>query len=193
MKVYLYSKSIDKLKKLIEQRKPGKIRVRRYKKGDKAEHSFHGLKLPEEQIQLHKLGKPYYINITKESYNNITRDNSVKEGGILPLIPIILGAIGTIAGVSTGIAKTVIDKKAQDAKLEEERRHNSAVENELREGKGAMLQPYKGDAVKDVIKDFIQRTKLDDVGKKALKSILVNLSDSIQIRKDGDGLFLKPY
>lgn len=52
------------------------------------------------------------------------------SGGFLPLIPLFAGlsAIGALSGGAAGIAKTVIDAKNAKKKLEEEQRHNKAME-----------------------------------------------------------------
>ena len=67
---------------------------------------------------------------------------AAKKGGFIFTIPALLaaaGAVGSLAGGAAGIANTVIDKKAQDKKLEEEVRHNKAME-----GRGLFLKPHKG-------------------------------------------------
>lgn len=54
-----------------------------------------------------------------------------KSGGVLPLIPIFaaLGALGSLAGGASAIAKTAIDVKNAQKKLEEDQRHNKAMES----------------------------------------------------------------
>jgi hypothetical protein len=61
-----------------------------------------------------------------------------KHGGILPLIPIFAGitALGSLAGVPVGIAKTVLEKKAKDKEIEELVRHNKEMENALKSESG---------------------------------------------------------
>jgi hypothetical protein len=65
-----------------------------------------------------------------------------KSGGILPLIPIFaaLGALGSLAGGASAIAKTAIDAKNARKKLEEDRRHNAAMEAL---GKGIFVRKTK--------------------------------------------------
>ncbi|KAJ8974553.1 hypothetical protein NQ317_000529 [Molorchus minor] len=68
-----------------------------------------------------------------------------KTGGFLPfLIPIFaaLSALGSIGGGAAGIAKAVNDAKAAKQKLEEDKRHNLAME-QATVGKGLYLRPYK--------------------------------------------------
>lgn len=57
-------------------------------------------------------------------------------GGVLPLLPILagLGAIGSIIGSATGIVKTVKDIKNAKAQLEENKRHNLAMERKIGSG-----------------------------------------------------------
>ena len=61
-----------------------------------------------------------------------------KHGGILPLIPLFAGitALGSLAGGTAGIAKTVLEKKAKDKELEELVRHNKEMENALKSESG---------------------------------------------------------
>ena len=70
-----------------------------------------------------------------------------KTGGILPLIPIFAGlsALGALAGGAAGVAKTVIDAKNIKKKLEEDGRHNKAMEAIAlgRKGSGLYMKPYK--------------------------------------------------
>ena len=57
-------------------------------------------------------------------------DNCKKEGGILPLLPLIFGGISAIAaaaGGTAGIVKAVHEKKASDAEYEEQKRHNLEI------------------------------------------------------------------
>jgi hypothetical protein len=65
-----------------------------------------------------------------------------KSGGIIPLIPIFaaLGALGSLAGGAGGVAKTIIDAKNAQKKLEEDHRHNKAMEAL---GKGLYLRRNK--------------------------------------------------
>lgn len=67
-----------------------------------------------------------------------------KTGGFLPLIPLFAGlsALGALGGGAAGIAKAVNDAKAAKEKLEEEKRHNKAMEQKVI-GKGLYLRPYK--------------------------------------------------
>lgn len=65
-----------------------------------------------------------------------------KSGGILPLIPIFAGlsALGSLAGGASAIAKTVIDAKNAKKNLEENQRHNKAMESI---GRGLYLRKSK--------------------------------------------------
>ena len=64
------------------------------------------------------------------------------SGGILPLIPIFaaLGALGSLAGGAGAVAKTVIDAKNAKKKLEEDQRHNKAMEAIGKQGSGLFLR-----------------------------------------------------
>ena len=96
-----------------------------------------------------------------------------RDGGFFPaLIPILagIGALGGLAGGAAGIAKTVLDKKAKDVEQVEEARHNKEIESIARgEGvvssEGIYLNPYR---LGDGIKEIIDNSKLDPIGKKTL-------------------------
>ena len=60
-----------------------------------------------------------------------------KRGGMLPLLP-VLGALGSLIGGAAGIAKTVNENRIARRQLEEQQRHNRAME-----GRGMYLAPYK--------------------------------------------------
>lgn len=63
-------------------------------------------------------------------------------GGVLPILPILAGlsAIGTIGASATGIVKTFKDMKIAQRQLEENKRHNKAMEIKI--GNGLYLKPY---------------------------------------------------
>ena len=105
-----------------------------------------------------------------------------KEGGILPLLTLIpliaggVGAAGAVAGGAAGIAKAVHDKKAQDAELAEEKRHNREMEKAV-----------KGRGIKEPVEIFLQATDLDNNAKKAAKKIIKILSGVFPITPDKEG------
>ncbi|ESO90777.1 hypothetical protein LOTGIDRAFT_163659 [Lottia gigantea] len=127
-------------------------------------------------------------------YNNIVENNrddidleridaNAKECGFLPfLLPLIFGGIAA----ATGITKTVLSNKADDAKAAEERRHNLALEKEARSsGVGEMIG-----TIKELGKTFREETK------KTVKQGLNKLVDSIdtgevKVKHKGNGIFLK--
>lgn len=142
-------------------------------------------------------GKPKYITHKKEKYY-ISKPKikeiqlkEEKEGGILPLIPLIIGGIaaaGSVAGGAAGIAKAVHDKKASDLEQKEKERHNKELEKIAKGGfMGIAL------ALKTAIKGFTKMQKhLNDNDKRALKNTLYNLADHVKLEKQGDGLYLNP-
>lgn len=69
------------------------------------------------------------------------------RGGFLPLLLPILGALGALGGGAAGIAKAVNDAKVGKQQLEEQQRHNLALEKAAAtttgKGKGLYLAPYK--------------------------------------------------
>ena len=116
-----------------------------------------------------------------------------KEGGIIPfLIPLLagLGAVGSLAGGASAIAKTVLESKSKDKELEEQKRNNLELEKIARDGNGMFLNPWKSYGMSLDVKDFINNSKLDDTGKKTLRNIIKNLSENFKIETKGNGLFL---
>jgi hypothetical protein len=202
MKIYVTNKTLDKLAGMIDTLKPDFINVRKFKKDSDSEANLvKGIKLSEHQRKYHKTGQSYRIYVSKEKLLNLKNwDGS--EGGFLPLLPLILGgvsAVGALASGSAAVAKTIIDKQTNDKKLEEERRHNEALESVAR-GEGFYLNPPKptsssGFCPKQIIKDFSNKLKTDEIGKTSIRSILKNMSEYVNIQpgKKGSGLFLTPY
>lgn len=70
-----------------------------------------------------------------------------KTGGILPfLIPLLAGlsAVGSLAGGTAAIVKTVNEIKDAKKRLKESERHNNVMESVmLKQGRGLFLKPYK--------------------------------------------------
>ena len=136
-------------------------------------------------------GKKYYIS--RKIIDEI-KNKQIKDGGIFPLIPILAGiaAAGSVAGGAAGIAKAVQDKKANDARLAQEKAHDDRVE-QLLKGEGMFLPEYqKGNGFSEGIKAFVDKTGLDDFGKKLLRKTLKPLSDKLNIIVKGNGLILMP-
>lgn len=205
MKIYVSNNTLEKLEEIVRDARPDFITVRKYRKGSDVESNcIQGVNLSDKQRQRHKTGKTYQVYISKNRLRKVkklveNKPEEYREGGILPLIPLLLGgigALGSLAGGSAAIAKTMIDKKANDAKLEEEKRHNVELEKAAR-GEGLFLNPYKEGAgcLKQVIKDFTNTLNTDEVGRKTIRSILKNMFDYVRIRQErnGNGLYLQPY
>lgn len=64
-----------------------------------------------------------------------------KQGGFLPFLLPLLGAIGSLGGGAAAIAKAVGDSKAKAKQLQEQQRHDRQMEAIAR-GKGLFLKPY---------------------------------------------------
>ena len=122
-------------------------------------------------------GKKYYIS---KKFINKHKDG-VHEGGFFPLIPLIFGglaAAGSLASGTSAIVKTINDKKESEIRTAEQARHDKELEKIAR-GNG--------------IRDFVEKTNLVNEGKKALQTVLNNLSETIKIEKKGEGLYLNPW
>ena len=132
-----------------------------------------------------KDGKKHYIS--RKKLNDI-KEAETKKGGILPLLTLLplifggIGAAGAVAGGAAGIAKSVNDKKSSDAELAEEERHNKEMEKAV------------GRGLKDQIKNFVEKTGLEQDAKKSVKKIIKALADTITVvpETNGDGLYLNP-
>ena len=83
-------------------------------------------------------------------------------------------------------------KNANDARLAQEKAHDERVE-QLLKGEGIFLPEYqKSNGFSEGIKAFVDKTGLDDIGKKLLRKTLKPLSDKLNIIVKGDGLILMP-
>ena len=206
MKIYITNKTKDKLKTMFDDQKGGLITVRKYnKEKDKdSTNIFKSIKLSDNQRASHKAGKSYTVYINKDRLNEVKKyleehSEIQKEGGFLPLIPLIIGgiaALGSIAGGTAGIVKAVSDSKFNAAKLEEEQRHNKELEAASRgegcsseDGSGIFLAPWKN-GMGIGVKEFVNGSGLDAIGKKSLRNILKNLSETFKIERKGEGLYL---
>jgi hypothetical protein len=122
------------------------------------------------------------------------KEDDDKKGGIIPILPILAGitALAGLTGAVSGVAKNFLDKRTNDMKQEEDKRHNMEMEK-IAKGDGLFLNPWKGYGMSLDVKDFVNGSDLDDIGKKSLRNILKNLSTHFKIEKKGKGLFLSPY
>lgn len=87
-----------------------------------------------------------------------------KVGGILPLILAGIGALAGVTGGVTNVVKTINDAKLAQAKLNELKRHNLAMETKQgqglkiakkkrKRGRGLYLKPYKkGSGYRKIVK-----------------------------------------
>ena len=138
-------------------------------------------------------GQKYYISRATLQY---IKSEEERNGGFLPLLPLILGGIaaaGSVAGGSAAIAQAVNKKKAEDAAAAEQKRHNKAMESFAR-GNGIFLNPegLRGDGLKEAIKDLARKSGLEEGSKRLLKNTLYNLADSVNLEPKGNGIFLSP-
>ena len=150
-------------------------------------------------------GKSFLYTLSKAKMKFLKINE--QTGGFLP-IPILLGILGGLATATTAgatVAKTVLDKKANDKRLQEEQRHNLELEKVVNGqglrskgdgitsfAEGMFLQPWKN-GTSIIAKDFAKTLKLDNLGQKTLRCFLKNLNDNVRIEKHGNGIYLSPY
>ena len=165
-----------------------------------SKHSFQNgnttLPLTKTDSQHIIKNKGFNYKLSKNKLKLFTLEE--KEGGFLPLIPLILGgisALGALAGGASSIAKTVIDNKHKQEELKEQERHNKEIESSV-DGGGIFLNQRSGSSADNggCLKAAINKSKLSDIGKKSLRNILKNLSEHYKIEvKEGGGIYLNPY
>jgi hypothetical protein len=165
---------------MLTNLKCGSISLRKAKETDDSDNVFNNLnlKLTVKQKEKYDNGKSFSVYISKNLLEKVRKNSDVKEGGFLPLIPLILGGLttlGTLAGGSAAIANSFINKNKKDQELEEQKRHNIEVEKSIN-GSG--------------YKHFIKKIDGTSGDKKALKSIFQVLEKFMKVEKQGDGVFL---
>ena len=144
----------------------------------------------EKFISRYKTGNFYVsslkrsIYISRANLDKLKKTMNEKEGGFLPLIPILAGiaAAGSVAGGAAGIASAVNKKNAEDAALAEQLRYNISLEDAAR-GKG----------LKDDVVKFVQDNDIDDDLKRMVKKTLKGFAAVIPMQKEGGSLILSPY
>src|SRR5438552_2774404 len=134
-KFMLTNNQLKKVKRALDEDKSVSLRIE--------DHNFNGehpLPVTESELKHVHDGAGYVsVSLSKKKLQHI-RDH--KDGGFLPLlslIPLILGGVGAAGGLAGGIAAGVQAgnaKKVEDAKLEEQARHNREIENNLKSGTG---------------------------------------------------------
>ena len=130
-------------------------------------------------------GKKIYIS--KKKINEIKEQE--KERGILPFLFSLfagIAAAGSLAGGAVGIATAVNNAKANHARLQQQKEHDARIEAALR-GNGLFLPEYeKGNGFSEMVKAFADKTGLDAIGKKLLRTALKPLSDKLNIIVKGN-------
>ena len=121
--VHLSESQLSKLRAAGNKKEPVTITIDPQVRGN------FQLYLTKTQINKLQKGKPAQITLSKTQL--------IKNGGFIFSIPAILAGIGAAAGIATGIAKTVNEKKHQDKMEAEQKRHNLAME---KKGKGVNKQ-----------------------------------------------------
>lgn len=103
-----------------------KVNVTVQLKNDQLSNGNYTLSLTERQKNKIEKAKKNNKGLRLElTYDHLKSNH---EGGFLPLVFAGLGALGALASGASAIANTVINKKAKDKELEEQKRHNAVIE-----------------------------------------------------------------
>ena len=115
---------------------------------------------------------------------------------MLALLPLIFGGLGAAGAVAGGVASAVNSAKQSqlaDAQRKAIENRGSGMMLNPYHGSGLFLDPYQGRGIADFLKQLLNQSGVEEEGKKAIKNILKNLSDGVNVRAEGNGLFLSPY
>ena len=164
----------------------------------------------DKSKSFHHEGKRYWVGkkVKQELKNKLSEE---KEGGFLPLIPILAG-LASVAAISGGVATTVAKaKEAEKNNLEIDRLKKekgsglflNIDKNEtgegifLNKGKGIFLDNYKGKGISDFLKEHVKNSDLSESDKKIIIQVLKTLKNGCKCKvkegKRGNGIFLKPF
>jgi hypothetical protein len=156
-KVNLSSNQKRKLLSAIKKKHPVNLKLNY----NQLQNGNDTIKLTDRQI--HKIRKASAARtgtVLKVSTKQIKQ-----SGGFLPLLLPLLGALGGLAGGAASIAKAVSDTKTNKAKVEEEKRHNLAMEGKglkkkkKGKGRGLFIKPYVGKGKGLHLKPYVGKGK----------------------------------
>lgn len=153
-KVALTKNQLNKIKKAIENKVSVSMRIKELNPID----SNIDLYFTDQQIR--KLSKGS-SNIT---FSECQIKYMKKDGGILPILPLILAGLGAAGAITGGISTAVNSTKQTN----EMKRHNNEVEKKLLTGNASHLGPLAGTFIKKGTGYFLKPY-------------------------DGKGFYLKPY
>jgi hypothetical protein len=152
------------------------------------------LPLTKSEAQKVKDEKAFTYSLNKTKLEMMKTEE--KEGAFIPVLLAGLAGLAGLISAGSTIAKTVIDKNANDSNQAEDKRHNLEMEKIASSGEGLFLAPaqnqeWKGYGIKLDVKEFINNhPKYSKTGKKTLCNIIKNLSDNFKIERRGNGLYL---
>lgn len=145
------------MKKICSLKSKKKNRKQSYKKNTTFNQFIKQTKNLVTKTEPNTIGEA--VNVAIKVAKHIKKQNKItappriihipKSGGALPLIPIIAGlsALGSLAGSAAGVIKTITDIKRAKEQMQENIRHNRAIESvaisKTKEGNGLYLTPYK--------------------------------------------------
>ena len=153
-------------------------------------------------------GKRYWIGKKiKQELKSKLEEESKKEGGFLPLIPILAG-LASAATIAGGVATTVAKaKEAQKNAAEIEKLKGKGLYLNSddkgdgiflnKKGNGLYLDNYKGKGISDFLKEHVKNSDLSESDKKIIIQVLKTLKNGCKCKvkegKRGNGIFLKPH
>jgi hypothetical protein len=113
----------------------------------------------------------------------------IKNGGFLQLIPLIAGILGGVGGLTSGITSMVSAVKSNA----EQKRHNEAIEQQLKSGTGVVSNVVgKIPVIGNILEPLLQKIGL---GTKDINKIIKGgclCKDGFLCKQIGSGLYLEP-
>ena len=148
------------------------------------------INLPLTQTQINKIKKAkngVQLNLSEAQLKHMNKTGGIVS--LLPLIPILISALGAAGGVAGGVASAVSSAKANA----EQARHNKAIEEQLKSGSGVVSNIVgKIPVIGNFLEPLLQKIGLgvNDINK--LNTGECVCCDGLSVKKVGHGLYLGP-
>jgi hypothetical protein len=206
MKIFISNTTKNKIEEMFKNEKGGNIQIRKYNvKKDPISNAISGIKLSDAHRVKHKGGMFYKYYLTKDKIKDIKKQMEAGDnasGGILPLVallPLIFGGLAAAGGATAGIATAVkasSDVKANNAKIEEDKRFHDELLAGQSQKQGSCLECPEGKKVPKVAQavysDFVKALNLDKENRRAFKNILQMIQAFTKMERHGEALYLFP-